>query len=114
MNRSGNTTLYSILRTKWLNHIIKWNILLDLFAPMKGRAGKELIWVIIGQVVALSGGIVGIRLLTGHLGPEAYGELALGTTIAGFLGQILFGPLGQSLGHPLFRPKAKENNAEIE
>lgn len=28
----------------------------------------------------------------------AYGKLALGVTIAGFLGQILFGPLSQSLG----------------
>jgi len=69
-----------------------------LFTSIKGRVGKELIWVIIGQVVALSGGIVSVRLLTGHLGPETYGELALGITIAGFLGQILFGPLGQSLG----------------
>lgn len=70
----------------------------DSFARIKKRVGKELIWVIIGQVVALIGGVIGVRLLTGYLGPAAYGELALGVTIAGFLGQILFGPLGQSLG----------------
>ena len=89
---------YSIIKNKWLNHILTADILSDLFVAIKKRVGKELIWVIVGQVAAIIGGVVGIRLLTEYFGPEAYGELALGVTIAGFLGQILFGPLGQSLG----------------
>lgn len=40
------------------------------------------------------GSLVGVKLLTSLLTPDAYGELALGMTIATFVNQILFGPLG--------------------
>ena len=39
------------------------------------------------------GSLVGVRLLTGVMSPDVYGELALGMTIATLLGQIILGPL---------------------
>lgn len=45
--------------------------------------------------MSFSGGVVGIKLLTSTLGPEGYGELALGMTIAIVLQQIFYGPFGQ-------------------
>lgn len=40
------------------------------------------------------GSLVGVRLLTELLPPDAYGELALGMTIATLVNQIILGPLG--------------------
>ena len=40
------------------------------------------------------GSLVGVRLLTELLDPAAYGELALGMTVATLANQIVFGPLG--------------------
>jgi O-antigen/teichoic acid export membrane protein len=44
-------------------------------------------------MLAVAGALVGVRLLTELLPPEAYGELALGTTVATLLNQVVFGPL---------------------
>jgi len=57
---------------------------------------KELSWVFLGQIMAFSGGVVGVKLLTNMLGPQGYGELALGMTIAVVSQQIFYGPFGQS------------------
>jgi O-antigen/teichoic acid export membrane protein len=47
-----------------------------------------------GQVLAVAGAVVGVRLLTELLPPTVYGELALGMTLATLLNQVVFGPLG--------------------
>ena len=57
--------------------------------------GWEGFWVSLGQAMAVMGAVVGVRLLTEFLDPIAYGELALGMTVATLVQQIAFGPLGQ-------------------
>ena len=37
-------------------------------------------WVLLGQVLVVTGSLVGVRLMTELLTPAAYGELALGMT----------------------------------
>jgi O-antigen/teichoic acid export membrane protein len=64
-----------------------------LSTNLKGRLVRELSWVILGQGVAILGGLFGVRLMTGALTPEVYGELALGMTLATLGHQIIFGPL---------------------
>lgn len=59
------------------------------------RGGRELLWVMFGQVLALVGSFVGIKLLTNALGPEIYGQLALGLSIAGLLSLFVYGPISQ-------------------
>jgi O-antigen/teichoic acid export membrane protein len=54
---------------------------------------REFLWVIIGQGTAALGAVVGIRLLTHALPPDAYGELALGLTGVTLTQQTLFSPL---------------------
>jgi O-antigen/teichoic acid export membrane protein len=61
------------------------------------RLSKEGFWVILGQVMAVIGSMVGVRLLTGLLSPTAYGELALGMSVATLVNQVVLGPLGGSV-----------------
>ena len=63
-------------------------------SPRFRRLFKEGIWIALGQVMAMLGLLVGVRLLTELLDPAAYGELALGMTLAILANQIIFGPLG--------------------
>jgi O-antigen/teichoic acid export membrane protein len=56
---------------------------------------SEVLWVLVGQVLVLSGGFIGIKVLTGMLGPARFGQLALGLTIAGFLHMLIYGPIEQ-------------------
>ena len=77
----------------------------DLVSILKGqlnskrsrRIGKEIFWVGAGQAVAVLGSIVGIRLLTGVLSPEAYGELSLGMTASLLVNQVVLGPVGSAV-----------------
>jgi O-antigen/teichoic acid export membrane protein len=57
------------------------------------RLGREFIWVGFGQAAAVLGSLVGVRLLTGVLSPDVYGELALGMTLATLVHQVVLGPL---------------------
>ncbi len=57
------------------------------------RAGREALWIGVGQLVAAVGGLVAIRYLTGELSPAVYGELALGITIATLAQQMMTFPL---------------------
>jgi len=66
----------------------------DLFVKFSNVKG-EVAWVLAGQVLVLAGGLVGVKLLTNIMPQEAYGELALGMSIAGLINMFLFGPLGQ-------------------
>jgi O-antigen/teichoic acid export membrane protein len=54
-------------------------------------------WVVVGQAAAVVGGLAGVRLLTELLEPAAYGELALGLTVATLIHQTVLGPLGGGL-----------------
>lgn len=63
-------------------------------SPRFRRLFKEGIWIAFGQAMAMLGLLVGVRLLTELLDPAAYGELALGMTLAILVNQIIFGPLG--------------------
>ena len=66
-------------------------ILLNRFAQVR----REMLWVVIGQILAFSGGFAGIKILTNVMRPEDYGQLALGMTIAGLMNMFVFGPISQ-------------------
>lgn len=68
------------------------NPLMERFKHLKGELG----WVLAGHGAAFLGGLLGIKVLTGLLGPAGYGELALGLTIAGFLTTFLHNPLSNA------------------
>jgi O-antigen/teichoic acid export membrane protein len=57
------------------------------------RLSKEGFWIVLGQAAAVVGSLVGVRLLTELLDPAAYGELALGMTVATLVNQTVLGPL---------------------
>jgi O-antigen/teichoic acid export membrane protein len=61
------------------------------------RLSREFFWVCLGQATAALGAIVGVRLITHHLTPSAYGELALGMTVATLSQQTLLAPLSGAL-----------------
>ena len=61
------------------------------------RLSKEGFWIVLGQVMAVLGSLVGVRLLTELLDPAAYGELALGMTLATLVNQTVLGPLGNGV-----------------
>jgi O-antigen/teichoic acid export membrane protein len=58
------------------------------------RLGREFLLITLGQAAVVLGALFGVRLLTGLLSPDVYGELALGMTVATLIGGTLFGPLG--------------------
>ena len=47
--------------------------------------------------MAVVGSLVGVRLLTGLIAPAAYGELALGMTVATLVNQVVLGPIGNGV-----------------
>jgi O-antigen/teichoic acid export membrane protein len=49
--------------------------------------------LLLGQAMAVAGSLAGVRLLTELLDPRAYGELALGMTLASLVNQTILGPL---------------------
>ena len=61
------------------------------------RLGKELLLVGFGQAVVAVAGIVGVRLMTGAIPPETYGEVALAMTFVSLITQLMIGPLSVSL-----------------
>ena len=61
------------------------------------RVHSELRWVITGQLLAALGGFAAIKVLTNLLDPAAYGELALGITIAGLVQIFVYGPVDQTV-----------------
>jgi O-antigen/teichoic acid export membrane protein len=70
------------------------------------RLFKEGFWIVLGQAMAVLGSLVGVRLLTELLDPAAYGELALGMTVATLVNQTVLGPLGNGITR--FYAPAKE------
>lgn len=61
------------------------------------RLAKEGGWIVIGQVAAVAGALVLVRVLTEHLAPAQYGQLALGLTVAGLVNQIVMGGIGAGI-----------------
>lgn len=70
------------------------------------RLTKESFWIAVGQLAAVLGALVGIRVLTELMSPDVYGQLALGMTLALMAGQALMGPL--SAGASRFFASASE------
>jgi len=70
----------------------------SLFSGQRGSAGsrrltREFLWIGLGQAGAVSGALVGVRILTGLLTPQAYGRLALGMTAVTLVNHVVIGPL---------------------
>ena len=61
------------------------------------RLSREGLWIVLGQAAAVLGALAGVRLLTELLDPAAYGELALGLTVAALVNQSVLGPLANGL-----------------
>jgi O-antigen/teichoic acid export membrane protein len=61
------------------------------------RLSKEGAWIVVGQAAAVLGALAGVRLLTELLPPAAYGELALGLTVAALVNQTVLGPLANGV-----------------
>ena len=61
------------------------------------RLANEGSWIVVGQIAAVLGGLVLVRVLTEHLEPEQYGQLALGLTIAAFFNQVVFGSVSNGI-----------------
>lgn len=62
------------------------------------RLAIEGIWIVVGQVSAVLGSLVLVRVLTEHLDPAQYGELALGLTVAGLMNQVVMGGISAGIG----------------
>lgn len=62
------------------------------------RVGAEGAWIVAGQAATVAGSLALVRVLTGYLSPEQYGELALALTLCGLVGQVFTGGLIVSIG----------------
>ncbi|MHB8668184.1 MAG: lipopolysaccharide biosynthesis protein [Burkholderiales bacterium] len=72
------------------------------------RLSKEGAWIVLGQISAVLGSLAGVRMLTELLNPAAYGELALGLTVAAVINQTVIGPLANGVAR--FYAPAQERN----
>jgi len=72
------------------------------------RLALEGFWILSGQVAAVIGALVLVRVLTEYLEPEQYGELTLGLTIAVLVNQVVMG--GLTAGISRFYSIAAEKN----
>lgn len=73
------------------------------------RISIEGFWIILGQAMTMAGSLVGLRWLTGILSPAAFGELALGMTVATLVGQTVIGPLGNGVTR-FYAPALEQND----
>ncbi len=62
------------------------------------RLAKEGSWIVAGQIAAVAGALVLVRVLTEHLDPAQYGQLALGLTVAGLVNQVVMGGITAGIG----------------
>lgn len=72
------------------------------------RLAKEGSWIVAGQIAAILGALVLVRVLTEYLEPEQYGQLALGLTVASLVNQVVMG--GVTMGISRFYSIAAEKN----
>lgn len=68
---------------------------LDL--PRYRRLAKEGSWIVAGQIATVLGALVLVRVLTEHLDPAEYGQLALGLTVAGLVNQVVLGGISAGI-----------------
>jgi O-antigen/teichoic acid export membrane protein len=61
------------------------------------RLVKEGSWIIVGQIVSVSGSLFLVKVLTGYLKPEQYGELALGLTAVALVNQVVMGGISSGV-----------------
>jgi len=54
-------------------------------------------WILIGQISAVLGSLIGLRILTGLLDPVEFGELALAMTVSALVVQLLTGPISNGI-----------------
>jgi O-antigen/teichoic acid export membrane protein len=59
---------------------------------------REGIWILIGHIASGLGLLVLVRVLTEHLDPVQYGQLALGMTVAGLMNQVVMGGVSSGVG----------------
>lgn len=62
------------------------------------RLAKEGGWILAGQIASIVGSLVLVRVLTEHLGPAQYGQLALGLTVVGLVNQVVMGGVSGGIG----------------
>lgn len=62
------------------------------------RLAKEGSWIVVGQIMSVTASLVLVRVLTEHLAPAQYGQLALGLTVAGLINQVLMGGIIAGIG----------------
>jgi O-antigen/teichoic acid export membrane protein len=55
------------------------------------RLAKEGGWIVAGQIATVAASLVLVRVLTEHLDPAQYGQLALGLTVAGLVNAVVMG-----------------------
>lgn len=73
------------------------------------RLYKEGFWIVLGQVLAMLGSLVGVGVLTGMMSPASFGQLALGMTVATLVGQVVIGPLGNGVTR-FYAPAMEQND----
>jgi len=59
---------------------------------------KEGGWIVFGQAASILGALLLVRVLTQHLDPAKYGQLALGLTVAGLVNQVVMGGISGGIG----------------
>jgi O-antigen/teichoic acid export membrane protein len=56
-------------------------------------------WIVFGQIAAVLGALVLVRVLTEYLEPHQYGQLALSLTVAGLVNGVLMGWTTNGITH---------------
>ena len=72
------------------------------------RLVKEFSWIVVGQIVAILGSLLLLRVLTESLAPAQFGQLALSLTIVGLLNAVVMGGVVGGIGR--FYSVAVEKN----
>lgn len=76
------------------------------------RLSREGGWIIAGQVASVLGSLVLVRVLTEHLEPAEYGQLALALTLVTLINQVVMGGLVAGIGR--FYSIATKNDDRLE
>lgn len=61
------------------------------------RLAKEGVWIVAGQIAAILGALVLVRVLTEYLEPAQYGQLTLGLSAAAFFNQVVMGGISAGI-----------------
>jgi O-antigen/teichoic acid export membrane protein len=62
------------------------------------RLSKEGSWIVLGQILSVTGALLLVRVLTEHLSPAEYGQLSLGLTAALMVNQTIMGGIINGIG----------------